>query len=258
MLGAIAGDVIGSVFERNNVKTTEFPLFCEKSKFTDDTVLTIAVADSILNKKTYTTVFIEYAANYPKAGFGKGFKQWLNSPNFEPFSNAGNGTAMRVSPVGFAFDTLDKVMDESKKSAATTITHPEGVKGAQSVASSIFLARQGKSKVEIKEFIEKTFGYNLSRTLDEIRPTYTFDVTCQGSVPIAIISFLESDSYEDAVRKAISVGGDSDTIACIAGGIAQACYKNIPSEIVENIKTRLPNNFWATIEKFNQVYNIKF
>ena len=225
MIGAIAGDIIGSVYEGRQVKTTEFPLFTTRSTFTDDTVLTVAVADCILHGKDYATTFKQYGRRYPHAGFGGMFRKWLNSDSLAPYYSFGNGSAMRVSPVGFAFDTIDDVLAEARRSAEVTHNHPEGIKGAQAIAAAILLARQKETKSSIKEFIEKNFGYDLSRTLEEIRPHYQFDETCQGSVPQAIIAFLESDSYEDAVRKAISLGGDSDTLACMAGGIAQAYYR---------------------------------
>jgi ADP-ribosylglycohydrolase len=254
MIGAIAGDIIGSVYEFNNKKTEDFPLFSPRSAFTDDTVLTIAVADSILTGKPYTAAFKEWGRLYPRAGYGGMFRGWLLSDHSEPYNSFGNGSAMRASPVGFALDSLDRVLEEAKKSAEATHNHPEGIKGAQAVAAAIFLARTGKGKDDIKACIEFTFGYDLGRTLAEIRPNYGFDETCQGSVPEAIISFLESSNYEDAVRKAISIGGDSDTIACITGGIAEAFYKVVPADIVKRARAlldaRLLNVLDAFIAKF--------
>ncbi|NET42954.1 ADP-ribosylglycohydrolase family protein [Okeania sp. SIO2B3] len=235
MLGAIAGDIIGSVYEHNNVKIKDFPLFSNKSKFTDDTVMTIAVADSILNNREYIDIVKEYFRRYPYAGYGFNFKKWNKSDSKQPYYSWGNGSAMRVSPVGFAFNDLETVLIEAKKSAEITHNHPEGIKGAQATAAAIFLARTGKSKDEIKSYIESNFNYNLSQTLAEIRPVYKFDVSCQGSVPQAIICFLESTDFEDAIRNAISIGGDSDTIACITGGIAQAFYGALPEFIAEKI-----------------------
>jgi len=161
---------------------------------------------------------------------------------------------MRVSPVGFAFGTLEEVLEEAKKSAEVTHNHPEGIKGAQATASAIFLAGHGKSRKEIKDYVEEQFAYDLSRSLDDIRPGYSFDVSCQGSVPEAITAFLESDSFEDAVRKAVSIGGDSDTIACIAGGIAQAFYREIPAEIISNVKRILPEDLLSVLEQFSALY----
>ena len=228
MLGAIAGDIIGSVYEFYSVKSTDFKLFTPESRFTDDTVLTVAVADCILNDKKYAETFRSYGQCYPNVGYGNTFGSWIDSGRLAPYSSFGNGSAMRVSPVGFAFTTLNSVLEEAGKSAEVTHDHPEGIKGAQAVALAIYLAREGYSKDAIRDYVEENFEYDLHRTLDEIRPDYDFDETCQGSVPEAIIAFLESNDYEDAVRKAVSLGGDSDTQACIAGGIAQAFYKKIP------------------------------
>ncbi len=251
MLGAIAGDIIGSVYERKNIKSTEFPLFGENSRFTDDSVLTIAVAHAILDDLDYADALKLYGRKYPNAGYGSSFRNWIFSSNKEPYNSWGNGSAMRVSPIGWAFNTVEDVLREAEKSAAATHNHPEGIKGAQSVALAILMARQGKAKEIIKQEIERRFDYDLSRSLSEIRPDYKFDVSCQGSVPESIIAFLESESFEDAVRLAISIGGDSDTIACIAGSIAEAFYKEIPPHILAEVKQRLPNGFWEIVERFD-------
>jgi ADP-ribosylglycohydrolase len=250
MIGAIAGDIIGSVYETMPIKTKDFPLFRKGSRFTDDTVLTVAVADCLLNEKDYQKTLQAYGQKYPKKKYGSRFFDWMFMEHPEPYHSFGNGSAMRVSPIGFFCKTLDRVMDEAKKSAQITHNHIEGIKGAQAVASVIFLAKNGKTKGEIKEFIETAFGYNLNQSLDSIRETYAFDVTCQGSVPQSILSFLESVDYEDALRNAISLGGDSDTMACMAGGMAQAFYKKIPTEIVSEVKGRLNNEFLTIIEEF--------
>lgn len=219
MFGAIAGDIIGSVFEWHNVKNTNFELFSRQSRFTDDTVMTVAIADAILKREVYGNFIIdkieankgykyklrEYGKKYPDAGYGQMFNKWLSSKELRPYKSYGNGSAMRVSPIGFAFNSLEEVLKEAKRSAVVTHNHREGIKGAQAVASAVFLARTGSSKKEVKEFIEKKFRYNLNRRLDDIRPSYNFDSSCQGSVPQAIIAFLEADSYEDAIRKAISM-----------------------------------------------------
>jgi ADP-ribosylglycohydrolase len=225
MFGAICGDIIGSVFERDNIKTEDFPLFSPESTYTDDTVLTVAVADCIMSGRDYADVFKEYGRKYPYAGYGGMFFKWIFSETAEPYNSFGNGSAMRVSPVGFAFNDLDLVLEEAKRCAGVTHNHPEGIKGAQAVAAAVFLARQGESKETIKNYVSCKFGYNLDRTLAEIRPHYVFDVTCQGSVPEAIIVFLESAGYEEAVRKAVSIGGDSDTIACITEGSRRLIIK---------------------------------
>lgn len=217
MLGAIAGDIIGSVYEGRPIKSTEFPLFQRHSVFTDDTVLTVAVAHSILSGTDYTSPLKLYGRKYPGAGYGGSFYAWLFSTDRAPYDSWGNGSAMRVSPVGFAFDSVDDVLREAEQTAEITHNHPEEIKGAQATALAVFLARQGASKETIKREIGERFSYDLGRTLDGIRPAYRFDTSCQGSVPESIIAFLESADFEDAVRKAISLGGDSDTMASIAG-----------------------------------------
>jgi len=254
IFGAVAGDVLGSVYEWNNVRRTDFNLFDEECDYTDDTVLTIAVADCILHGKDFATTIWEYGRKYPGRGYGSNFSNWLYSDEKKPYGSFGNGSAMRVSPVGFAYHDPETVMDEARKSAEVTHNHPEGIKGAQAVASAILLARQGKSKKEIKDFVSSTFDYSLSFTLDEIRPTYRFDETCQGSVPQAIVAFLESTDFENAIRLAISIGGDSDTIACITGGIAAAFYKNIHEEIIDFVSKRLPADFLNIIDEFEEKY----
>jgi ADP-ribosylglycohydrolase len=255
MLGAIAGDIIGSVYEHERIKTTEFPLFRPSSRFTDDTVLTVAVADCLLHKKNYAIVFEDYYYRYPSAGFGSGFHSWASSFKHEPYNSWGNGAAMRVSPIGFAFDNLEQVLDEAKRSAEVTHNHPEGIKGAQATAGVIFLARNGSTKAEIKRFVENSFDYRLDKTLDEIRPTYSFDISCQGTVPQAITAFLESDDFEDAIRKAISLGGDSDTLACITGGIGEAFYKNIPDFIIQQVFQILDAQLVGTAQQFVAKFN---
>jgi len=256
MLGAIAGDVIGSVFERFPTKSMGFPLFSHNSSFTDDTVLTVAVAWSILNRTNYTDALKKFGRKYPNAGYGGFFYRWMFSSNREPYNSWGNGSAMRVSAVGFAFSSLDDVLKEAKKSAEVTHNHTEGIKGAQATALAIYLARTGNDKGTIKKEISNRFGYDLNRAIDDIRKTYCFDVSCQGSVPEAIISFLESENFEDAIRRAISLGGDSDTLACMTGGIAQAYYKKVPPDIASNVRERLPNEFLSIIDEFNEQYGL--
>lgn len=255
MLGAIAGDIIGSVFEGSPVKTTEFPLFTGRSRFTDDTVLTVAVAYSILKSVEYATSLKTFGRKYPNAGYGMSFYKWLFSTKSKPYNSWGNGSAMRVSPIGFAFDTVATVLEEARRSAEITHNHPEGIKGAQATALAVHLARRGIDKNTIKKEISRRFGYDLNRSLEEIRPSYRFDISCQGSVPEAIIAFLESEDFEDAVRRGISLGGDSDTIACIAGGIAQAFYGHIPELIVSETKKRLPSEFLDIIDEFGYKFS---
>lgn len=254
MIGAIIGDIIGSRFEKNNIKTKDFDLFTKQSRFTDDTVLTVAIADCILSSKEYASTVKVYGRKYPNAGYGIAFKLWLMGLKKGAYNSWGNGSAMRVSPIGFAYNDEETVLLEAGRSAAITHNHEEGIKGAQAIAMAIFLARNGKTKRTIKEYVEEKFGYDLHRTIDEIRPNYQFDVSCQGSVPEAIIAFLESENYEDAIRTAISIGGDSDTIACIAGGIAEAFYKKIPQEIIGKANKYLPQQFRNTIEEFEQKF----
>ena len=256
MLGAIAGDVIGSVYEAHPIKSMDFPLFGRRSQFTDDTVLTVATAYSILEKCDYAESYRTFGRRYPRAGYGGAFYQWLFSQRSGPYNSWGNGSAMRVSPVGFAFESVDAVLEEAERSASVTHNHPEGIKGAQATALAVFLARKGENKDSIRDDIERRFNYDLSRTLDDIRPGYRFDVSCQGSVPESITAFLESKDFEDAVRKAVSLGGDSDTMACIAGGIAHAFYGKIPEDIVVNVRERLPDEFLEIIDRFMEMYGI--
>ena len=258
MIGAIAGDIIGSVFEGHPIKTTSFPLFSKFSTFTDDTVLSLAVADAILNKIEYATALKSYGGKYPNAGYGMSFYSWMLSSETKPYHSWGNGSAMRVSPVGFAFDSANEVLRQAKKSAEVTHSHPEGIKGAQATALAIFLARRGAGKEEIRRQISHRFGYNLNRMLADIRPDYVFDVSCQGSVPESIIAFLESEDFEDAIRLAISLGGDSDTMGCIAGGIAQAYYRKIPPRIIHQVNKRLPEAFLRIINQFNSMFRCLF
>jgi ADP-ribosylglycohydrolase len=254
VLGSIAGDIIGSVYEQLPIKTVEFPLFQNRSRFTDDTVLTVAIASSILEKVDYATSLSRFGRKYPNAGYGGAFFNWLFDPESGPYNSWGNGAAMRVSPVGFAFATIEEVLEEGKNTAEVSHNHPEGIKGAQAIALAAFLARTGASKKQIQGETTRRFGYDLSRTIDEIRPQYGFDISCQGTVPEAITAFLESKDYEDAVRKAISLGGDSDTLACITGGIAHAFYKEISEKIVMEVRGRLPQEFLSIIDKFSAAY----
>ncbi len=252
MIGAIIGDIIGAPFEFNSTKRTEFSLFCDRSQFTDDTVLTIATADALMHKIPYDVAFKKWGKENLYAGYGGSFLRWLISPESEPYNSYGNGSGMRVSPVGWFFQTLEETLAEAANSAICTHNHPEGIKGAQAIASSIFLARTGKSKEEIRSFIEQEFQYDLNRTIDEIRPHYTFKVICQKSVPESIIAFLDSTDYVNAVRLAISLGGDSDTQGCMAGAIAEAFYKSVPTDIVEQARERLPKEMLAIVDEFEQ------
>ena len=254
MLGAISGDIIGSAYDWHPVKRTSFSLFVPESTFTDDTVLTVAVADSILHGAPFAASFRSWGTRYPDVGYGGRFQEWLASPAPEPYGSFGNGSAMRVSPVAYAFDSLDAVIEEAARTAAPTHNHPEGVKGAQAVASAIFLARDGRSKDVIRTYIETTFDYDLRLSLAQIREDYELDETCQGSVPEAITAFLESESFEDSIRNAVSLGGDADTQACIAGAIAEAYYGSVPEKIETKVRRILPAEMIIVLNEFYAKY----
>ncbi len=250
MLGAIAGDIIGSRFEHAGIKSKDFELFSQQSTFTDDTVHTIALADSLLHKIPYHEKLLEYFEYYPDVGYGHRFRRWATSPGTEPYGSYGNGSAMRVSPVSWFYNTLEEVLENARKSAEITHNHPQGIRGAQAVASAVFLALKGADKTEIRDYVEGSFTYDLSGSIDEIRPDYRFDVSCQGSVPFAILAFLEATDFEDAVRNAVSLGGDSDTQACIAGSIAEAYYGEVPERIAVEVFARLDHRISAIYRKF--------
>lgn len=250
MLGSIAGDIIGSVHEATATKFKKFPLFVPESRFTDDTVLTVAVADWLLEGGELRDVLQRWFFRYPNAGYGGSFISWAVQQKRDPYNSWGNGSAMRASPVAWAFNDLDTVLAKAKESAEVTHNHPHGIAGAQATAAAIFLARTGHDKPAIKGYIETNFRYELSRTLREIRAGYLFDVSCQGSVPESIIAFLESTGYDDAVRNAISLGGDADTMACIAGGIAEAFYGGVPLEIEAEALARLDGRLRKVVDAF--------
>jgi ADP-ribosylglycohydrolase len=256
MIGAIAGDMIGSPYESYPIKHTNFDLVV--SAFTDDTVLTIAIAYAIINEADIASSLKNFAEKYHNLPYGSGFRKWIWSWDNKPYNSFGNGSAMRVSPVGFAYDSVEEVLHQAERTAGVTHNHPEGIKGAQATALAIYLARIGESKDTIRKEITDRFFYDLNRTVDEIRPNYSFDVTCQGSVPESIIAFLDSSSWEDAVKKSISLGGDADTMACITGGIAQAFYKKIPENIAKDIRNKLPRDLLEILDKFNTKYKCHF
>ena len=264
MLGAIIGDTVGSVYEFHNIKTTHFPLFNPQSNYTDDSIMTMAVAQWLLNDpqhgmETLEAIFLDFAKKYPcpMGGYGGGFSRWLFHPERlddydgdgtlqgkrHPYNSFGNGAAMRCSANGWMFDTLEETECVAGLSAAITHSHPEGIKGAQSTAAAIFMARNGKSKDDIRDYISTKYGYNLNRTCNEIRPVYDWDSSCQGTVPEAIVAFLDSTDFESAIRLAVSLGGDSDTLACITGGIAEAFYKKIPNGMALKIWELIPDDF---------------
>lgn len=240
MLGAIIGDIVGSIYEFKSDKTKNFPLFSAGCSPTDDSLMTMAVGLACVSantenesefKRTLCSTMREIGRQYPDAGYGGNFYRWLMSDTATSYGSYGNGSAMRVSPVAYAADTLEDVERLAAWSAEVTHDHPEGIRGAQAVAAAIFLAKEGKNKSEIRTYIEKNY-YDLNFTLSEIRPSYRFDVTCMGSVPQAIVCFLEAEDFEDAIRNAISLGGDGDTLAAMAGAIAEAYY-GIPDDIAE-------------------------
>ncbi len=256
MLGAIAGDVIGSVYEARPIKTTSFPLFERGSTFTDDTVLTVAIAAAVLEGTDYASALRRFGRRYPAVGYGGQFYNWVFRTATGPYNGHGNGCAMRVSPVGHAFDSVDEVLDEAEKSAAVTHNHPDGVKGAQATALAVFLARTGEDKDAIRRDVAALFDYDLDRKLDDIRETYAFDASCRGSVPESLIAFLESNDYEDAVRKAISLGGDADTMAAIAGGVAEAYYGEVPEKISWRVRQGLPDDLLSVVDEFSDRYGL--
>lgn len=255
MIGAILGDIIGSVYEFNAIKTKAFPLFSPSSSYTDDSIMMIAVADWLLHGGDLAKVMQCYGKKYPcpMGGYGGSFARWLKEVHPQPYNSWGNGSAMRVSPVGWYFDSLEETLDVARETAVVTHNHPEGVKGAQAVAAVIFLLRNGNSKEYIKAFVEATFGYDLHRTCDEIRPIYGFDESCQRTVPEAIIAFLESNSFEDAIRTAVSLGGDSDTLACITGGMAEVFYRNqISHNLIKKVEMTLKPDLWRVVQEFRE------
>lgn len=255
VIGAIAGDVIGSIFERNNVKTIDFELFNKHATFTDDTVLTMAVVESLLYGEHFSQTIWDYGRRYEGRGYGGAFKMWLQSDLRQPYGSYGNGSAMRVSGVGVACRDLGSTLEIAKQSAAVTHDHPEGIKGAQAVAATIFLAKNGASKTDIRNYITQNFDYDLSFSIADIRPIYEFDVSCQGSVPPSIVAFLESSDYENALRLGISIGGDSDTIACMTGSMAAAFYRHIPTAILDFTYSRLDPAFLPILQDFHKKFN---
>lgn len=264
MIGGIIGDIVGSVYEftPNNIKTKEFDFFNPNGSYTDDSILTFATADWLLHGGEVAHFYSRYGEKYPcpMGGYGGGFRRWLartiRQQDFRPYNSCGNGSAMRVSPVGWAFNTKEEVLAMAKKSAECTHNHPEGIKGAQAIALAIMMARQGCGKEEIRSEIEELFDYNLQFTCDGIRPTYTWGETCQDSVPQAIVAFLDGNDFEDSVRNAISIGGDSDTIGCITGSIAEAFF-GVPEALKAQAMGYLPKEFQDIISEFENKYGNK-
>ena len=263
MIGAILGDIVGSVYEFDNIKTKDFELFNKKCKFTDDTVMTVAVAKALMDfddiseenieefKDNLITTMHEVGKKYPYRGYGGHFCCWIMKDNCKPYNSFGNGSAMRVSPVAWYAKTIEKAELIAKGTAEVSHNHPEGIKGAVATAGATFLARTGATMEEIKRYISKY--YTIDFTLDEIRPTYTFDVTCQGSVPQAMQCFFESESFEDAIRNAISIGGDSDTLAAITGAVAQGYY-GIDDDMKKTALSYLDDTLFCVVKKFHSKY----
>ena len=260
MYGALLGDMIGAPYEfdRGN-KSKEFPLFCENSRFTDDSVMTIAVAEALLDSRFLDDDSIraaliksmrKWGKKYPDAGYGRKFLCWLREKDPKPYGSCGNGSAMRVSAAGWLFDTLEETREKARLTAEVTHDHPEGIKGAEATSSAIFLARTGRSKEEIRDYIVQEFGYDLSRTCDQIRPSYYHNESCQKTVPEAITAFLEGTDFEDVIRTAVSLGGDCDTLTCIAGSIAEAFY-GVPAILKAECKRRLPEDMAYILGRFD-------
>ena len=260
MYGAILGDIIGSVYEWDNIKTKDFPLLIPWSRFTDDSAMTVAVAEALLDtlgkdraarRDAVIRSMQKWGRRYPNAGYGGRFYDWLYDRHPHPYTSWGNGSAMRVSSAGWLYDTLEETLQAAEDTAIVTHNHPEGIKGAQCVAAVIFLLRNGKTKDEIRTFVTDTFGYDLTRTCDEIRPGYKFDVSCQGTVPQAVTAFLEGTGFEDVIRTAVSLGGDCDTLTCIAGGMAEAMY-GVPEELKEECRKRLKPDMVQVLDRFGE------
>ena len=262
MYGAILGDIIGSPYEFDRgCKRKDFPLFSPDSTYTDDSVMTLAVADAFLSvpaeatdeeiRRQLVQSMQHYGRKYPYAGYGGMFRRWLENPNPQPYGSYGNGSAMRVSSAAWLFDDLETVRHMARLSAEITHNHPEGIKGAEATACGIFLARTGYSKAEIKEYIEILFDYDLSRTCDEIRPSYHHVESCQETVPEAITAFLEGSSFEDVIRTAVSLGGDCDTLTCIAGSIAEGFY-GVPEELKQQCWERMPDSLRKILKRFEE------
>lgn len=260
MYGALLGDMIGAPYEfdRGN-KSKEFPLFCENSRFTDDSVMTIAVAEALLDSRFLDDDSIraaliksmrKWGKKYPDAGYGRKFLCWLREKEPKPYGSCGNGSAMRVSAAGWLFDTLEETREKARLTAEVTHDHPEGIKGAEATSGAIFLARTGRSKEEIRDYIVQEFGYDLSRTCDQIRPSYYHNESCQKTVPEAITAFLEGTDFEDVIRTAVSLGGDCDTLTCIAGSIAEAFY-GVPAILKAECRRRLPEDMAYILGRFD-------
>ena len=256
MLGAIVGDYIGSVHEHRGTKRKDFAILDPHCSVTDDSILTLAVAEWVMDGGDLVARFHQLVSAFPFAGWGGMFRRWARAGSREPYNSFGNGAAMRVSPVGWAFASLEETLDAAAASSAVTHDHPEGIKGAQATAAAVFLARTTRDKHMIRDEVTRRFGYDLSRSLADIRPAYAFDETCQGTVPEAITAFLEADDFEDAIRNAISLGGDADTLACIAGAIAHAHFGALPPELTAPALRAVPETLRPIWLKFQERYRV--
>jgi ADP-ribosylglycohydrolase len=254
MLGAIVGDIVGSIYEFDRHKSKEFALFTPDRFFTDDSVLTVALAETILEGGDYAVLMRAYGRRYPRAGYGGMFRAWLRDASMGPYGSFGNGAAMRISPAGWAYGTLEETLERATEFTAVTHDHAEGIKGAQATAGAIWMARHGAAKGTIKSWVEAHAGYDLSRTCDEIRPTYEFNETCQGTVPEALTAALESADFEDAVRTAVSLGGDSDTLTCIAGSVAEALHGGVPDAIAREALSYLDDPMRHVVTRFRTMF----
>ncbi|MCH7794555.1 MAG: ADP-ribosylglycohydrolase family protein [Proteobacteria bacterium] len=253
MLGAIAGDIVGSIYEHANIKTKDFPLFGPGCRFTDDTVLSVAVADCLLNQGDFAQTLRAYTRAHPRRGYGAMFRRWALSDDLPAYGSWGNGSAMRVGPVGFAARHEDEALALAARSSAVSHDHPDAVAGAQAVALAIYLARQGRDRAAIRAGIAARFGYDLTESVAQIRARYTFDVSAAGTVPPALICALEAEDFEDALRNAVSIGGDTDTVACIAGGLAEALF-GLPEEIAAPARAYLTDDLEAVVARFHETY----
>lgn len=253
LLGALAGDIIGCPYEHAAYKSTDFELFGARSHFTDDSVLTIAVAEAILRGRSFQEAILDWARRYPHSGYGGYFRSWMRATDPQPYNSFGNGSAMRASAVGWAFATADEVLQAAEASAASTHNHPEGIKGAQATALAVFLARQGWTKEAMRAEIERRFDYDLGRTIEEIRPGYVYNETCQRTVPEALIAFFDGRDFEETIRLAVSLGGDADTLAAISGAVAEAFF-GVPEWMAGEVKARLPGEMWQVVEAFSERY----
>jgi len=258
MLGSIIGDFVGSCYEFSAPKHIDFELLPERAEITDDSILTIATAEVLLGHGDYAEMYRQFGQLYPDpmGGYGARFSEWVWDHDRGPYNSWGNGSAMRVGPVGLAMNTEDDVLLEARRSAEVTHDHPEGIKGAQATALAVYMARVGRSKDEIRMAMSERFNYDMQLSIETIRPSYRFNESCQQTVPEAIVAFLDSTDYEHAIRLAISLGGDADTIACITGGVAEAFYKRMPEHLVQYVVDRIPSGLFSTVKEFRSKFPI--